>query len=205
MSAYSDECTHHCLNTCCHYDDREQFGVMSAPGADTVSFYIPRIHKNFDESQVSRAFESRGIGKVRRVDFVPLNPVEPGERETEFSIASCYQKAFVHFDHLFDSPIATEIFQTVVQKDGSFRLFHEENKYWILLNNKMVVPDTALNSHQMAENHRVLTQTVMQQAGQIEKLDEVVNIQAAQITRLLELVMNIERQILVMNIEKQMS
>jgi hypothetical protein len=60
------------------------------------------------------------------------------------------------------------------------------------MNNKMAVPATNLNVHQIAENHRFLENTVMAQSVQIEKLDEVVNIQATQITRLLELVMNIE-------------
>jgi len=173
---------------------------MSVPGADNISFYIPKIHKNLDEALVRQVFESRGIGRVRRVDFVPLTPVEPGERESEYSIACCYQKAFVHFDHLFDSEHAHEIFRKVVRDDESFRLFANprDNQYWILLNNKMVVPDTTLNDHQMAENHRILTQTVMAQAAKIEKLEEFVYFrdsqiatQKGQIESLLELVMKI--------------
>ena len=208
----NNECTIRCLNTCYHYDSEQQLGMMCIPGADNISFYIPRIHKNFDESQVRLIFENRKVGKVRRIDFVPLTPVAPGQRESEYSVACCYQKAFVHFDHLFDSEHAHDIFRTVVRDDESYRIFAstaaDEYEYWILLNNKMAVPDTTLNDHQIAENHRILAQTVMEQAVQIEKLNELVHFQdskiavqtaqivtqTAQIERLLELVMKINMQ-----------
>jgi hypothetical protein len=38
------------------------------------------------------------------------------------------------------------------------------------MNNKMAVPATNLNVHQIVENHRILEQTVMAQAKQIAEL-----------------------------------
>lgn len=200
----SSPCTHHCLTTCYHYDKKDAYhNYKTLSGPSPVSLYIPRISKRYEEQDVIDAFNDIDIGVVTRVDFAPLVPVAPGQRESAESLRCPYQKAFVHMECLHDTDIGWTINDTVVGADNSCRVYPNAKEYWILMNNKMAVPATNLNVHQIAENHRFLENTVMAQAVQIEKLDEVVNIQATQITRLLELIMNIERQMLVMNIERQ--
>ena len=194
MEMSSSPCTHHCLTTCYHYDNEgaasNNYKTLSGPSP--VSLYIPRISKRYEEQDVIDAFNDIDIGVVTRVDFAPLVPVAPGQRESAESLSCPYQKAFVHMEYLHDTEIGWTIYDSVVGADNSCRVYPNPKEYWILMNNKMAVPAVNLNVHQIAENHRILEQTVMAQAVQIEKLDEVVNIQATQITRLLELVMNIE-------------
>ena len=209
MEMSSSPCTHHCLTTCYHYDKKDAYhndkkdayhndkkdayhNYKTLSGPSPVSLYIPRISKRYEEQDVIDAFNDIDIGVVTRVDFAPLVPVAPGQRESAESLSCPYQKAFVHMEYLHDTEIGWTIYDSVVGADNSCRVYPNPKEYWILMNNKMAVPAVSLNVHQIAENHRILEQTVMEQAAQIEKLDEVVNIQATQITRLLELVMNIE-------------
>ena len=189
----SSHCTHHCLTTCYHHDDDdiplvykkdEIFRTIAARGEPTISFYIPRIDKGYDEQDVINTFNALDIGQVMRVDFAPLAPIAPGVRESAESIRNPYQKAFVHMAWLYKSETAKTITSEVLDADNSFRLYpwvKNEHEYWILLNNKMAVPATTLNVHQIAENHRILEQTVMNQAKQIAE-------QSKQIAELIHLI-----------------
>jgi hypothetical protein len=153
-----------------------------------ASFYIPRITKNYSEDDIVRAFHGLSIGKVMRVDFAPLIPVAPGVRESMESLCNHYQKAFVHLEWLYDTDIAKTIGSTVLDADNSYRIYPwltNNHEYWILLNNKTAIPATRLNIHQMAENHRILEQTVMDQAKQIAE-------QAKQIAELIHLLKKVE-------------
>jgi hypothetical protein len=182
----SSPCTHHCLTTCYHHDDDdiplvykkdEIFRNITARGEPTISFYIPRIDKGYDEQDVINTFNALDIGQVMRVDFAPLAPIPPGVRESAESIRNPFQKAFVHMAWLYKSETAKTITSEVLDADNSFRVYpwvKNNHEYWILLNNKMAVPATKLNVHQMAENHRILEQTVMTQAKQIAELKAMV-------------------------------
>jgi hypothetical protein len=182
----SSQCTHHCLTTCYHHDDDdiplvykkgEIFRTITTSGEPLISFYIPRIDKDYDEQDVINTFNALDIGQVMRVDFAPLVPIPPGQRESVESIRNPYQKAFVHMAWLYKSDIAWSITSEVLNADNSFRVYpclKNNHEYWILLNNKMAVPATILNVHQMAENHRILEQTVMAQANQIAELKAMV-------------------------------
>ncbi len=178
----TSQCTHRCLTTCYHYDDDdiplvykkgEIFRTIATSGEPLISFYIPRIDKDYDEQDVINTFNALDIGQVMRVDFAPLVPIAPGQRESDESIRNPYQKAFVHMAWLYKSETSRRIYDIVVDADNSFRVYpclKNNHEYWILLNNKMAVPATRLNVHQIAENHRILEQTVMAQAKQIAEL-----------------------------------
>jgi hypothetical protein len=182
----TSQCTHRCLTTCYHYDDDDIplvykkddiYGAIAARGEPTISLYIPRIDKGYDEQDVINTFNALDIGQVMRVDFAPLAPVAPGQRESIESIRNPYQKAFVHMAWLYKSDTAVSINREVLNADNSFRVYpclKNNHEYWILLNNKMAVPATTLNVHQMAENHRILEQTMVAQAKQIAELKEMV-------------------------------
>jgi hypothetical protein len=151
----------------------ENFRTIAARSEDTISFYIPRIDKDYDEKDIINIFNTFDIGQVMRVDFAPLAPIAPGVRESAESIRNPFQKAFVHMAWLYNSDIANTITRTVIDADTSFRVYpwiKNKHEFWILLNNKMAIPATKLNVHQMAENHRILEQTVMTQAKQIAEL-----------------------------------
>lgn len=170
----SSPCTHRCLTTCYHYDKDDVPLVYTRDGflpcASPISFYVPRIAKDYSEEDVIAAFDNIGIGLATRVDFAPLAPVAPGVRESAESLRCPFQKAFVHLEYLYDTDIGHTINDTVVCADNSCRVYPSDNEYWILMNNKMAVPATKLNVHQIVENHRILEQTVMAQAKQIAEL-----------------------------------
>jgi hypothetical protein len=170
----TSQCSHRCLTTCYHSDKDDVPLVYTRDGflpcTSPISFYVPRISKDYGELDVIDAFDNMGIGLVTRVDFAPLAPITPGQRESAESIRNPFQKAFVHVDYLYDTDIGHTINDAVVCADNSCRVYPSDNEYWILMNNKMAVPATNLNVHQIAENHRILEQTVMAQAKQIAEL-----------------------------------
>jgi len=172
MNMSSSPCTHRCLATCYHYDDEDDdvplVFTKFVPCTSPISFYIPRVSKDYEEQDVINAFDDMGIGLATRVDFAPLAPIAPGQRESAESIYTPFQKAFVHVEYLYYTDIGQKINDAVLCADNSCRVHPSDgNEYWILLNNKMAVPATKLNVHQIVENHRILEQTVMEQAKQI--------------------------------------
>lgn len=125
-----------------------------------ASFYIPRMSVQYDEQRVKNVFSScLFIGDVRRVDFVQI------EGSTRF------QKAFVHFDRLYDNGIVKAMLDGV--ENGSARIQPspiDKSFYWIILKNKRAIPETNLNIHQIADNARILQGVVEQQATEIAAL-----------------------------------
>jgi hypothetical protein len=137
---------------------------------ESISFYIPRISKQYSAEDIRNIFSLNLVGSISRIDFAPITPVAQGKRESAESAANNFQKAFIHMNCLFGTENGTSIYNTVVMNDNSFRFFPTTTppEYWIILNNKMAVPFTNLNIHQIAENHRILEETVMNQAEQLE-------------------------------------
>ena len=156
----SSPCTHSCLTTCYHYDKDDVPLVYTmggfVPCTSPISLYVPRVSKDYNEQDVIDAFHRLGVGQVTRVDFAPLAPIAPGQRESAESLRCPFQKAFVHLEYLYDTDIGWTINDTVVSADNSCRVYPSDNEYWILMNNKMAVPATKLNVHQIVENHRIL-------------------------------------------------
>ncbi len=148
---------------------------------ETISFYIPRISKQYSAEVIGNIFAINLVGSISRVDFAPITPVAQGKRETAESAACNFQKAFIHMNCVFATEIGNNIYNTVVMNDNSFRFFPTaEPEYWIILNNKMAVPFTNLNIHQLAENHRILEETVVTQAEQLEvQRKQIEQLQAA--------------------------
>ena len=131
----------------------------------TYSFYVPRVHDFCSEEQVRLQFRLQGIGIVRRVDFKPI-------------LGTNFKKAFVHMESVFDTDFARAVIETVFVK-REFTQIHPDitnaSIYWILLRNRSPVPETTLNLHQLAENHRILEELVFQQQQQIEQLQMTLN------------------------------
>lgn len=130
----------------------------------SVSFFIPRMLAEYDETRVKGIFASvMCVGVVSRVDFVPI------EGEPRF------QKAFVHMEQIYNAPTTSHIMSEVFDGNRGVRvypgMFHQ-NEYWVLLKNKTPVAETKLNIHQVAENARILQSVVEAQANEIKALRE---------------------------------
>jgi len=129
------------------------------------SFYVPRIHDSCSEEQVRLQFRLQGVGIVKRVDFNTI-------------LGTNFKKAFVHMESVFDTDHARAIIDTVFEQAQPYRIYPDITNasiYWILLRNARPVPETTLNVHQLAENHRILEQLVFQQQQQIEQLQMTLN------------------------------
>lgn len=135
-----------------------------------TSIYIPLINVDFGEEKIQKIFEELQIGVVNRVDFVAI---EGNPR---------MKKAFVHLSKYYDTQLSLEI-KLKFDEDLAFRLYPDMDSrvYWILLKNKCPIPETTLNVHQLAENHRILEELVVKQ---IVELRESRDLQAEQIVRL---------------------
>ena len=148
---------------------------------ETISFYIPRISKQYSAEDIGNIFALNLVGSISRIDFAPITPIPQGKRESAESVANNFQKAFIHMNCLFVTETGTSIYNTVVMNDNSFRFFPTTApEYWIILNNNMAVPFTNLNIHQIAENHRILEETAVTQAEQLEvQRNQIEQLQAA--------------------------
>ena len=138
-----------------------------------TSIYIPRIGINTDEISMQIVFDKLLIGRVSRVDFVPI------DSNTRM------KKAFVHMSEYYDTEIAFEI-KDAFNNNIAYQLYPDVDSrhYWILLKNKCPIPETTLNVHQLAENHRILEEVVFKQTEQIDGLQRSNERMAEQIERL---------------------
>jgi hypothetical protein len=130
-----------------------------------TSFFIPRRATRFTESQVHEVFYRFYIGRVNRVDFVPI------VGETRF------QSAFVHMEYVNDVHATNVIMDRVFNQNKGYKIYPDyinQNAYWILLKNKNPVSDTRLNIHQIVENANILQDLVTKQGMQIARLQDVI-------------------------------
>ena len=139
--------------------------VLQTNMTTNYSFYVPRIHDSCSDEQVRLQFRLQGVGVVRRVDFNPI-------------LGTNFKKAFVHMESVFDTDFARTVVETVFVKREFTHIYPDITNpsiYWILLMNTRPVPETNLNLHQLAENHRILEQLVFQQQQQIDQLQMTLN------------------------------
>ena len=130
-----------------------------------TSFFIPRMAARFTEQQVHEVFDRFYIGRVNRVDFVPM------AGETRF------QSAFVHMESVNDVHATNVIMDRVFTQNKGYKIYPDyinQNAYWVLLKNNKPVSETRLNIHQIAENANLLQDLVAKQGLQITRLQDVI-------------------------------
>ena len=114
---------------------------------NSYSIYIPRAGVDCNETLFRNFFQMICFGDVARVDFVALDDA--------YSSNGRFHKAFVHFNLVYNTQLASDI-TTTLSNGESYRLYPRAGEHWILLKNKLPVPTTTMNIHQLAENHRLL-------------------------------------------------
>ena len=136
-----------------------------------ISFYIPRMSSTYDKKQVKAIFKYLNIGKVKRVDFTPLNK-KPGFIEI---YDTQNKSAFVHMELLYPNDLTQRILDIVFLQTSGYKIYPENNNvYWLLLKNNYPIQDTMMNKHQIVENCRYLESIVQQQSDIIKNLEEKV-------------------------------
>lgn len=139
----------------------------------TIAIYIPRILKFHTVDSIANMFFHAGIGNVHRVDLVTIENDQ-------------YMSAFVHMKEVNSySYLGTGILSQFAQDKG-YRFRVSPDEFWILLKAKNIVPDTRLNVHQLAENHRLLEEVVASQATTIASQAEEMARMKGDIDRLQE-------------------
>ena len=93
---------------------------------NNISIYIPHVFANIDKDRISDAFESQGIGKVKNVDFV-------GKLGKE---GHSFNAVYVHFEYWFESSVALNFQERVLNPNKEARIVYEDPWYWIVLENK---------------------------------------------------------------------
>ena len=135
------------------------------------SIFIPAIPFAVTKNQLKDAMESN-IGKVHRIDFATFN-----------SDNGTGRRAFVHFDHTYQTDFTKVLRQEISQK-GHFDVSYPKNHATVAMNlrimmNKNPVPETDKTIHQVAseidfigEKIRVHEEVFLQQNEQILELQK---------------------------------
>lgn len=131
------------------------------------SIFIPAIPFAVTKNQLKDAMESN-IGTVHRIDFATFNSDNGSGR-----------RAFVHFDHTYQTDFTKVLRQEIAQKNH-FDVYYPMYKMNLrIMMNKNPVPETDKTIHQVAseidfmgEKHRIYEETFLQQNEQILELQK---------------------------------
>ena len=135
-----------------------------------LSFYIPRISTKYEKKDVKTIFSELNIGKVKRVDFTPINKKQGFMEQNNNSPMN---SAFVHMKSIDSNPFTQSIFKKLYVDSEGFKIYPENdnNYYWLLLKNNNPIEDTLMNKHQIVENCRFLEHKIEEQADIIKNLE----------------------------------
>ena len=132
-----------------------------------LSLYIPRIANNCFANNspssfnnisdfVGHIFHSLDIGRVNRVDLVPIYTKNGG--------LSNFSKGFVHFDTWYYTSTATSIQSKMIDVDagGMTKIVYDDPNYWIIKHNTSNIKN---------QQHRELTDLKEQVADMTTRLE----------------------------------
>ncbi len=139
------------------------------------SLYVPRINKSFNADKIINIFWLFNVGKVDRVDFMPIIDPETGIEDTKF------QKAFIYMSDICNAWNFEQLKYN--ETEGSYTLFpyrvpykkypnnininnterDNDNDVMSLKNNPKPIPyaDTTLNVHQLYHNNLQLEEKII--------------------------------------------
>ena len=89
----------------------------------SYSVFIPRVFTNIGEERISSIFNNLSIGDVNRVDLI---------RKTGKN-GDNYNMAFVHFNHLYDSPSAEAFKRDVEDTEKKAKIVYDDPWFWLVL------------------------------------------------------------------------
>lgn len=89
----------------------------------SYSVFIPRVFTNIGEERISSIFNHLSIGEVNRVDLI---------RKTGKN-GDNYNMAFVHFNHLYDSPSAEIFKRDVEDTEKKAKIVYDDPWFWLVL------------------------------------------------------------------------
>jgi hypothetical protein len=138
-----------------------------------ISLYIPSVKMSYTSDRVIYLFWKHGLGKVDRVDFVPI--VKANDKECIH-----FKRAFLYVDpksewhpDIISSIEQSAPYKFYPNKDETIEHFRNEKEYWLILKNKAPVPyaTTTLNVHQLANNLALLEQQLAEKDAKIAEME----------------------------------
>ena len=133
------------------------------------SIYIPTVKKCYSVDKIIFLFWRHGLGKVDRVDFMPITLKNNME-------CPYFKQAFLYVDSksawhpdIVESIEKDQPYKIYPNKDEAFEHLRDEEEYWLILKNKCPVPytTTTLNVHQLANNLLLLEQQLAEREAQM--------------------------------------
>ena len=133
------------------------------------SIYIPTVKKCYSVDKIIFLFWRHGLGKVDRVDFMPI--IKANDIECPY-----FKQAFLYVDSksawhpdIVESIEKDQPYKIYPNKDEAFEHLRDEEEYWLILKNKCPVPytTTTLNVHQLANNLSLLEQRLAEREAQL--------------------------------------
>jgi uncharacterized surface protein with fasciclin (FAS1) repeats len=150
------------------------------------SIYIPSVKKCYGVDKIISLFWRHGLGKVDRVDFVPI--IKANNKE-----CPDFKQAFLYVDprsawhpDIVKSIEEGQPYKIYPNKDEAFEHLRDEKEYWLILKNKYPVPYTTstLNVHQLANNLALLEQQMAERKQQMAELESELAVKSALVTEL---------------------
>ena len=142
---------------------------MSCSANTINSIYIPTVKVSYSVDKIMLLFWRHGLGKVNRVDFVPI--IKENDIECPY-----FKQAFLYVDSksawhpdIVKSIEEGQPYKIYPNKDEAFEHLRDEKEYWLILKNKCPVPytTTTLNVHQLANNLALLEQQMAEREAQL--------------------------------------
>jgi hypothetical protein len=151
-----------------------------------TSLYIPSVKMSYTSDRVIYLFWKHGLGKVDRVDFVPI--IKTNDKECiHFKMAFLYvdPKSAWHPD-IVSSIEQSAPYKVYPNRDETFEHLRDKKEYWLLLKNKSPVPyaTTTLNIHQLANNLALLEEKFAEREAKIAELESELAVKSALVTEL---------------------
>ena len=134
----------------------------SSSSNSEISLYIPTIKKSYSVDRVMNIFWKHGLGKIARIDFVPIMKTNKDAEPTE---CPNFKQAFIYIDtrsswreDILNSIEEKTPYKFYPNKDETFEHLRDTREYWLILKNNSPVPysTTTLNVHQLANNLALL-------------------------------------------------
>lgn len=133
--------------------------------------YIPRISTLITDDAIAQELEWRGVGRVSRVDFVPITK-RPGFGE---GVDTVVRSAFVHLSVCFVTELTRQIIQGSHTGTGPHIYPSNSRDYWILLKANNPIPETTMTTAQIVHNCHLLEERVDAQEQTIRQLQETLD------------------------------
>ena len=157
--------------------------------ANTMSsLYIPSVKISYSVEKIVFLFWRHGLGKVDRVDFVPI--IRANDKE-----CANFKQAFLYVDpkSAWHPDIVKSIedgipYRVYPNREETFEHLRDEKEYWLILKNKSPVPyaTTTLNVHQLANNLALLEQQLAEREAQLAEREAQLAEREALVTELQE-------------------